>query len=87
MALQDLMLDVEPPRYEPLQAAFRAGYESHSPWPEVYAGQIDTLRAGRMLWVANYIAAFQQEHLLGYLERYQAMLVEFLKTGRLRRSA
>ena len=87
MALQDLMLDVEPPRYEPLQTAFRAGYESHSPWPEAHARQIDTLRAGRMLWVANFIAAFQKEHLVGYLERYQAMLVEFLKTGRLRRSA
>lgn len=87
MALQDLMLDVEPERYELLESAFRRGYESHSPWPEAHAGQIDTLRAGRMLWVANYIAAFQQEHLVGYLERYQAMLVEFLKTRRLRRSA
>jgi Ser/Thr protein kinase RdoA (MazF antagonist) len=87
MALQDLMLDVEPPRFEPLQAAFRAGYESHSPWPETYPGQIDALRAGRMLWVANHIAAYQQEHLVGYLERHHEMLVEFLKTGRLRRSA
>ena len=40
-ALQDLMLDTESHAFDPLQEAFRAGYDSHSPWPETYPGEID----------------------------------------------
>jgi Ser/Thr protein kinase RdoA (MazF antagonist) len=46
MALQDLMLAVPPERFEPLQSAFRQGYESLAAWPETYQGEIDIFRAG-----------------------------------------
>ena len=70
MALQDLWLEVGAGAYEPLLAAFRRGYESlSSPWPEQYPGQIDTFRAGRMLWVANYVARFERPHLAGFIEQ------------------
>jgi Ser/Thr protein kinase RdoA (MazF antagonist) len=61
MALQDLMDDTEPDDFEPLQAALRRGYERLSPWPEEYEGEADTFRAGRTLWVANFVAAHQRE--------------------------
>jgi Ser/Thr protein kinase RdoA (MazF antagonist) len=63
MAMQDLMSNVAPDTYEPLLAAFRRGYESLLPWPEAYEGQMDTFRAGRMLWVANYVASCQSQYL------------------------
>ncbi len=85
MALQDLMNDVEPQLYEPYAAALRRGYESLSTWPETYEGQIDIFRAGRMLWVANFVAGFQNEHLDGFLSRIQPMLESFLETGKLRK--
>ena len=67
MALQDLMLDVSPGEYEPYLNAYRQGYESLSPWPEQYEGQIDAFRAGRMFWVANYVANFARENLKDFV--------------------
>lgn len=86
-ALQDLMLDIPPEAFEPLQAALRAGYETLAPWPETAPAQIDTLRAGRMLWVANYVAHFERPYLAGYLERSAPLLAHFLATGQLRKPA
>jgi Ser/Thr protein kinase RdoA (MazF antagonist) len=84
MAMQDLMTDVAPEAYEPLLAEFRAGYEGLSEWPERYSGEMDLFRAGRVLWVANYVARFQSEHFEGYTQRTQPMLEYFLQTGKLR---
>jgi Ser/Thr protein kinase RdoA (MazF antagonist) len=86
MALQDLMLDVAPAAFEPLQTALRRGYERYSPWPETEEGQIDTLRAGRLLWVANYVARYEGEHLQGFLHRLAGMLERYLDTGRVRKA-
>jgi len=85
MALQDLMMDVPPGAYEPLLNAFRAGYEQLRPWPEAQAGQIDTFRAGRMLWVANYVARFERKYLEEHLEWTARLFEPFLETGILRR--
>ena len=85
MALQDLMSDVSPEEFEPLQAALRAGYESLRPWPETYRGQIDTLRAGRTLWVANYVARFQRQHLKEHIDWLAPQLERFLETGLVRK--
>jgi Ser/Thr protein kinase RdoA (MazF antagonist) len=85
MAMQDLMTDVAPDRYEPLLAAFRHGYEEMRPWPEAYEGEMDIFRAGRMLWVANYIADDETEHLPGAIADMAPMLAEFLETGKLRK--
>jgi len=82
-ALQDLMMDTQPEEYDRLQQALRSGYESRLPWPESYEGQIDTLRAGRMLWVANYVARCEREHLAAFMARLAPRLQAFLDTGRI----
>ena len=85
MALQDLMSDVEADDFKPLQAALRAGYESLRPWPESYPNQIDVFRAGRILWVANYVARFQRQYLQEHLDRLAPQLECFLETGLVRK--
>ena len=83
MALQDLMLDVDADTFTSLSAAFRRGYEQLAVWPTADDGLIDTLRAGRMLWVANWIAGHQREHLKGHLDWAAAFYERFLATGML----
>ena len=85
MAMQDLMSDVTPERYEPLLEAFRAGYETLAIWPEGYTGEMDTFRVGRMLWVANYVALRQTQYLGDHLEWNLPMLESYLQTGKLRK--
>jgi Ser/Thr protein kinase RdoA (MazF antagonist) len=87
MALQDLMDDTPPEAFEPLQAAFRRGYESLLPWPEAYVGEMDTFRAGRMLWVANWIADHQEEYLQKHLAWLARQFAPFLATNTLRKIA
>jgi Ser/Thr protein kinase RdoA (MazF antagonist) len=87
MALQDLMTDVAPADYLPLAAAFQAGYESLAPWPERHQGEIDCFRAGRMLWVLNYIARHERDYLAETVARWRPMLRRWLDTGRLLRHA
>ena len=84
MALQDLMLDIPPEQYEPLMEQFHAGYTILTPWPEQYAGQIDTFRVGRMLWVANYVARYEQAYLESHINRITPLFERFLDTGQLR---
>jgi Ser/Thr protein kinase RdoA (MazF antagonist) len=86
MAMQDLMMDVEPERYEPLLAAFRAGYEGLRPWPEEYESEMDTFRAGRMLWTANHRAGWRPQMLPKVIEEMAPWLANFLETGKLRKS-
>ncbi len=62
----------------------RAGYEEVSNWPEDEAGQIDTFRAGRLLWVSNYVAQFERQYLQEHLEFWAGPLERFLDTGKLR---
>jgi Ser/Thr protein kinase RdoA (MazF antagonist) len=85
MSLQDLMTDVPPDKYEPYAAAFREGYESLAAWPEQYEGQIDVFRAGRLLWVANYIAGHERQYLQKHLVLLTRQLDVFLETGRIRK--
>jgi len=86
MALQDLMSDVDAQSFEPLQHAFRRGYEALSPWPERFPDEVDIFRAGRMIWVSNWVANFQRAHLQSHLEHFTHLLAHFLETGRLRKS-
>jgi Ser/Thr protein kinase RdoA (MazF antagonist) len=85
MALQDLMLDVAPDAYGPLLQAFRRGYEALRTWPEGYEGQIDTFRAGRLIWVANYVARYERQYLREHIDWTARMLARFLESGRIRR--
>jgi Ser/Thr protein kinase RdoA (MazF antagonist) len=87
MAFLDLLEDVTPEMYACYTAAFRRGYESLAAWPERYDGEIDCFGAGRMLWIANYVARYQREHLAGYLDGVTVFLQRFLDTGRLRKAA
>lgn len=81
MALQDLMTDVGQEEYEAYHRAFRVGYESLQIWPENYEGQIDTFRAGRMLWVANYVARYESQYLREHIEWLAPQFKRFLETG------
>ncbi|MCD4752420.1 MAG: phosphotransferase [Anaerolineaceae bacterium] len=83
MAMQDLMENVETKSYEPLLAQFRAGYESLLPWPERYVGEMDSFRAGRMLWVANYVACHQGTFFSSYVKRTTPMFETYMRTGEL----
>ena len=84
MALQDLMRHVPPEDFAELQRAFRCGYESQSPWPEHWPGEIDTLRAGRMLWVCNYVARFERQYLSEHIEWVTPMFERFLVSALLK---
>jgi Ser/Thr protein kinase RdoA (MazF antagonist) len=83
MAWQDLMKDVPAQAFESLRQAFRQGYESHTAWPESFTGQIDALRAGRMFWVANYVACYQNQYLEQHLEWLAGYMERFLATSKL----
>ena len=85
MALQDLMVDLAPQAYDPLQRAFKEGYESLGSWPEDYEGQIDTFRAGRMLWVANYVARCEREFLREFINWLAPVFSRYLETGLIRK--
>ena len=85
MALQDLMMDVGADAFEPLQAAFRRGYESLSGWPEHDGGEVDTFRVGRLFWVANYVARYQREYLRRHVDWTARLFAGYLDTGKLRK--
>lgn len=65
--------------YPALREAFRRGYTRHLPWPERYAGEIDTCVAGRGVELVNFVL---QDPAL----RYQAQRRRFVERmeGRLR---
>ncbi len=81
MALQDLMRETPPGNFQPLRTCFRAGYESRSPWPETAPGQVDTFRAGRMIWVTNYVALYEQEYLARHIAWNARVFEHFLNSG------
>ncbi|HUT21736.1 MAG TPA: phosphotransferase [Anaerolineae bacterium] len=85
MALQDLMIDVEPDAFEPLQAAFRQGYESMAEWPERHDGEIDAFRVGRLFWVANYVARYERTYLHKHVDWTARLFAGYLESGRLRK--
>ena len=76
---------VAPDEFEPLQAAFREGYSSRRSWPEHNPGQIDAFRAGRIFWVANYVARYERPYFREHADRTARMFERFLDTGMLRR--
>jgi Ser/Thr protein kinase RdoA (MazF antagonist) len=81
MALQDLMREVPPADFERLRACFRAGYESRSAWPESAPGQLDAIRAGRMIWVTNYVARYEEEYLEQHIAWNARVFEHFLESG------
>ncbi|RPJ48060.1 MAG: hypothetical protein EHM21_07825 [Chloroflexi bacterium] len=80
-ALFDLSREVPPDDYERLRACFRAGYESRLPWPESAPGQIDAFCAGRMIWVTNYVALYEEEYLEQHIAWNARVFEHFLESG------
>ena len=72
--------------YETMLAAFRSGYESVQPWPEIHKGQLETLMAGRTLLLANWVAASEDSEDRAfapeYLARCEGRLRSFLDAER-----
>lgn len=64
-----------------------AGYGRIALWPYGNRAEIDTLRAGRMIWVANYIARYEAKNLAQHIEHVTPMFCRFLDTGRIRKVA
>ena len=85
MALQDLMVDVGPEAFDPLQLAFREGYESSGIWPADNWEEIDTFRAGRMIWVTNYVACYERQYLRKHIDKLSRCFEFFLETGMIRK--
>ncbi|NKB70432.1 MAG: phosphotransferase [Candidatus Latescibacteria bacterium] len=81
MALLDLLTDVEADAYPPLRRAFRAGYESHSTWPETYAEEINTFQVGRIFWMLNHTAREDAKNLPKEVATWTPVLEKFLDTG------
>ncbi|MCK5827018.1 phosphotransferase [Candidatus Bipolaricaulota bacterium] len=69
--------------YETMLMAFRSGYEFVQEWPESCEGQLETLMAGRMLLLANYVAASEDSEDRAfapeYLVRCEGRLRSFLE--------
>ncbi len=83
MAWLDLMDGTTPSQYTPYLSAFREGYERSASWPEKFAGEIDLFEAGRLLWVANYVATHQPQYLQIHIAHLAPRLNTFLTSGRI----
>ncbi len=81
MALFDLSREVPPGDFERLRACLRAGYESCLPWPESAPAQLDTFRAGRMIWVTNFVALYEEPYLEQHIAWNARVFEKFLETG------
>jgi Ser/Thr protein kinase RdoA (MazF antagonist) len=85
MALQDLWLEVNQDTYDRYLCAFQRGYSALAEWPERSTDQIDLFRAGRMLWVCNYVARFERAYLAEHVERVGRVFRRFLDCGQIRK--
>jgi len=78
MATLDLLETVGEGRYPALLTAFQRGYEDTLSWPEA---RIEPFQIGRMLWMINWVANDEPEHLTNMIERYIPVFTSFDRTG------
>jgi Ser/Thr protein kinase RdoA (MazF antagonist) len=78
MAMLDLLEIVGEAHYPRLLGAFQRGYEALLSWPEA---PIEPFQIGRMLWMINWVARHEPEHLLNMIERYVPVFGHFERTG------
>lgn len=78
MAMLDLLETVGEARYPALLMAFQRGYESLLSWPE---DPIEPFQIGRMLWVVNWVARHQPEHLASMIAGRIPVFERFQRTG------
>jgi len=83
MAMLDLEEETSTSDYRVLYPSFKKGYMTLAKWPEIDCEEIDTFRVGRMIWVANYVARFENKYLKDYLERKIEIFKHFLESGKL----
>jgi Ser/Thr protein kinase RdoA (MazF antagonist) len=81
MAIHDLDDDGPRDQFEPLFAQFKAGYTSLAAWPERYEDEMNHFRAGRMLWVANWVLEHQSVYFEQHLQAIKPILKRFLAEG------
>ena len=70
MAMLDLFDDAGE-RYPELLCAFRTGYRELLDWPE---GNMGALQAGRILWILNYVAGVEPQHLKSVMAKRREQL-------------
>ena len=78
MAMLDLLETVGEARYPALLGAFQHGYESFLSWPD---DRIEPFQIGRMLWMLNWVARYEPEHLPNMIARYIPVFAHFDQTG------
>ena len=78
MAMLDLLETVGEARYPALLGAFRRGYETLLAWPK---DPIEPFQIGRMLWVVNWVARHQPEHLASMIAGRIPVFEHFQRTG------
>jgi len=78
MAMLDLVETVGEERYPGLLSAFKQGYHSLMTWPE---DPIEPFQIGRLLWVINWVARFDPNHLEGMINRYTPVFENYERTG------
>jgi Ser/Thr protein kinase RdoA (MazF antagonist) len=78
MAMLDLLETVGEARYPGLLGAFQRGYKTLLAWPE---DPIEPFQIGRMLWVVNWVARHQPEHLANMIARQIPVFEHFQRTG------
>jgi len=81
MAIHDLDDEGPRARFDELFTQFKAGYQTLVEWPERYEGEMDQFRAGRMLWVANWVLSHEEAYFERHLQAIQPILRRFLKDG------
>jgi len=78
MAMLDLLETVGEERYPALLAAFQQGYKDTLSWP---AARIEPFQIGRLLWMINWVARYESEHLVKMIDRYIPVFQHFERTG------
>ena len=80
MAMLDLFDDVGPAAYPTMLDAFRTGYTAVEPWPDA---DILPFQIGRRIWILNWIARHQPDHLARAVPRFARAIETTLQHGRL----
>ncbi len=78
MAMLDLLETAGEERYPALLAAFKRGYTALLDWP---VDPIEILQIGRLLWMVNWVARNQAQHLSRMVERHITVFEHFEQTG------
>ncbi len=77
MAMLDLLETVGEAHYPTLLAAFQRGYTAHLDWPE---DLIEPFMVGRLLWMINWVAHNEPDHLTRMIESHVPVFTHYEQT-------